>query len=470
LFSEGSEDEQTDTESENEGEANLALMAIVDEGSSTIDMDSIIASKNITDETTINFLLDLAKSRSSKKVDEGEIEASTRSANEVHSNPCINGYETELESIDEGGEEYDGEIDLENCIITNETNNDLHTNQLKINDTSTFTSEVLIHYDDESRLQSLLDESNRTLIEKEGIIQQWIHKHDMLELEIKRLKASHLGEIGILNVKLQNLETENGALRSTSEVSNVTSLDPYYVDKLINSHKMDRIGLGFEKGKSSFESIHNRGPKEKGEHSQTSNTKFKFNGEQYSNYQFFTKKGLTPLKKELPKMKSSHISNAKLDKKSPNHAFRYKYNNRDYKNKKKFQSNDRNTFNPKGSNKTYFKGPDGWFYEIKNKNALQNQTQRYGLARDVPQHHNRVESYKTKSVTSTIAHKSHYRHKSSVHEVRYQPIFNQSSTTQRKSTTMCNYCCHLDHTSLECRFRNVNNKQNVVWVPKATLA
>ena len=470
LFSEGSEDEQTDTESENEGEANLALMAIVDEGSSTIDMDSIIASKNITDETTIQFLLDLAKSRSSKKVDEGEIEASTSSANEVHSNSCFNGYETELEVIGEGGEEYDGEIDPENCIITNETNNDLYTNRLKTNDTSTFTNEVLIHYDDESRLQSRLDESNRTLIEKEGIIQQWIHKHDMLELEIKRLKASHLGEIGILNVKLKNLEIENGALRSTSEVSNVTSLDPYYVDKLINSHKMDRIGLGFEKGKSSFESIHNRGPKEKGEHSQTSNTKFKFNGEQYSNYQFFTKKGLTPLKKELPKMKSSHISNAKLDKKSPNHAFRYKYNNRDYKNKKKFQSNDRNTFNPKGSNKTYFKGPDGWFYEIKNKNALQNQTQRYGLARDVPQHHNRIDTYKTKSVTSTIAHKSHLRHKNSVHEVRYQPIFNQGSTTQRKSTTMCNYCCHLGHTSLECRFRNANNKQNVVWVPKATLA
>jgi len=189
LFSEGSEDEQTDSESENEGEANLALMAIVDEGSSTIDMDAIIASKNITDETTIQFLLDLAKSRSSKKVDEGEIEASTSSANEVHSNPCIDGYETELESSDEGGEEYNGEIDLENCIITNENNNDLYTNRLKTNDTSTFTNEVLIHYDDESRLQSLLDESNRTLIEKEGIIQQWIHKHDMLELEIKKVKG-----------------------------------------------------------------------------------------------------------------------------------------------------------------------------------------------------------------------------------------------------------------------------------------
>ena len=119
----------------------------------------------------------------------------------------------------------------------------------------------------------------------------------MLELEIKRLNASHLGEISILKVKLQTLETKNGALRSTSEISNVTSLDPYHVDKLINSHKMDRVGLGFEKGKSSFESNHNRGPKEKGEHSQTSNTKLKFNSEQYFNYQFFYQKGLNSFEK-----------------------------------------------------------------------------------------------------------------------------------------------------------------------------
>ena len=32
--------------------------------------------------------------------------------------------------------------------------------------------------------------------------------------------------------------------------------------------------------------------------------------------------------------------------------------------------------------------------------------------------------------------------------------------------TMCNYCCKLGHTSLECRFRNGGNKLNVTWVPK----
>ena len=127
------------------------------------------------------------------------------------------------------------------------------------NETSNFTNAILTRYDDEPRLQSLLDESNRILVEKEGIIQKLIAKNDMIELENKKLKVSHLGEIGILKVKIQTLETENRALRSPSEVSNVTSLDPYYVDKLINGQsyrKMDRIGLGFEKGKSSFESNH----------------------------------------------------------------------------------------------------------------------------------------------------------------------------------------------------------------------
>ena len=112
--------------------------------------------------------------------------------------------------------------------------------------------------------------------------------------------------------------------------------------------------------------------KEKGGHTQSSNTKnykFKFNCDQYSTYQFFTKKGKTPLRKETPEVKHSHDTNAKQDQKSQNYAFRYKYNNKNYKNKNNFQNNDRSTFNPKWSNKTYFKGSNGWFYELKNKNA-----------------------------------------------------------------------------------------------------
>ena len=294
LFSDESEAEQSDTESENEQETNLALMASVDEGLSAIDVDSIIASKNITDEITIEFLKDLVKSRNINKEGD-EIEASTSSANEVHLSFGLNDLDTEDELTDEeeGGEEYNDSID--------ETKHDLCTNRLETNDTSNFTNEILTRYDDEPRWQSLLDESNRILVENEGIIQKLIAKNDMLECEVRNLKTSHIGEIGILKVKVQTLETENRALRSPSESSNVTSLDPYYVSNLIHDqsyHKIDRVGFGFEKGKSSFKSNHIQGPKEKGEHSQTSsipNAKLKFNCEQYSTYQFFTKKRFNSL-------------------------------------------------------------------------------------------------------------------------------------------------------------------------------
>ena len=69
-------------------------------------MDSIIASKNITDETTINFLMELAKSRNAKKGDD-VVETSTNSTNEVHSTLSLDGYDTKHEFMNEneGGEE-----------------------------------------------------------------------------------------------------------------------------------------------------------------------------------------------------------------------------------------------------------------------------------------------------------------------------------------------------------------------------
>ncbi|XP_078151948.1 putative LRR receptor-like serine/threonine-protein kinase At5g59680 [Carex rostrata] len=123
-----------------EQDLNLALTANVDEGPSAIDVDSIIASKNITDETTIEFLIDLVKSRNIKKGDDG-IEASTSSANEVHLNWGLDGIESEDELTDEeeGGEEYNGTID--------ETENNLYTNRLEINESSIFKNESFINID-----------------------------------------------------------------------------------------------------------------------------------------------------------------------------------------------------------------------------------------------------------------------------------------------------------------------------------
>ena len=75
--SDESEDDESDTESGNEQEANLALMATVDEKLTILDVDSIIASKNITDDTTIEFLKEMAKSRNKKEDSNNMGEAST---------------------------------------------------------------------------------------------------------------------------------------------------------------------------------------------------------------------------------------------------------------------------------------------------------------------------------------------------------------------------------------------------------
>ena len=130
--------------------------------------------------------MQLAKSSNAKKGDD-IVETSTNSTNEVHSTLSLDGNETEHEFVNEneGGEEYNGTIDVKNWIITNETNNDLYTNRLKTNDTSTFTNEVLIHYDDESRLQSLLDESNRTLIENNVLFNNGFIKMTCQNLKLK---------------------------------------------------------------------------------------------------------------------------------------------------------------------------------------------------------------------------------------------------------------------------------------------
>ena len=76
-----SNDDETDTESDQE-KSNLALMAFVEVEENSVDIDSIIASKNITDPTTLEILESIAISkglkRGIKKVEEKiKVEAST---------------------------------------------------------------------------------------------------------------------------------------------------------------------------------------------------------------------------------------------------------------------------------------------------------------------------------------------------------------------------------------------------------
>jgi replication fork clamp-binding protein CrfC len=99
------------------------------------------------------------------------------------------------------------------------------------------------------------------------------------------------------------------------------------------------------------------------------------------------------------KEKQSQGSNAKIVKstnaksfnKKHNYAFQYKqFDKKINKEKKKFQSNNAIFFNPSWSNKLYFKGPDGWFYEFKNQNNFQTKSQRYEHKRVVSQKHKNI--------------------------------------------------------------------------------
>jgi outer membrane cobalamin receptor len=122
------------------------------------------------------------------------------------------------------------------------------------------------------------------------------------------------------------------------------------------------------------------------------------------------------------------------------------------KEKRNFQSNNAIFFNPSWSNKLYFKGPDGWFYEFKNQNNFQTKAQRYEHKQIVSQKYKNISKEKPKTQAQGL-------------KEGYQNTFVKGS---KKSQTcvFCNYCCHIGHISLDCKLRTENNIINVVWVPK----
>jgi hypothetical protein len=132
----------------------------------------------------------------------------------------------------------------------------------------------------------------------------------------------HLGEVATLKVKVQTLETENRALKSSCISTNITSMD---LDTVIGQRPSNKSGLGYKKSSKTSNC-----PKSKEKQSQWSNAKI---------------------------VKST---NAKSFKKKHNYAFQYKqFDKKINKGKKNFQSNNATVFNPSWSNKLYFKGPDG---------------------------------------------------------------------------------------------------------------
>jgi hypothetical protein len=60
----------------------------------------------------------------------------------------------------------------------------------------------------------------------------------------KKKCQMHLGEVGTLKVKVQTLETENRALKSSCTSINITSMD---LDKAIGQKSSNKSGLGYKK-------------------------------------------------------------------------------------------------------------------------------------------------------------------------------------------------------------------------------
>jgi hypothetical protein len=75
----------------------------------------------------------------------------------------------------------------------------------------------------------------------------------------------HLGELATLKVKVQNLETENRALKSSCISTNITSMD---LDNVIGQRPSNKSGLGYK-----FFSKTSNCPKSKETQSQWSNVK-----------------------------------------------------------------------------------------------------------------------------------------------------------------------------------------------------
>jgi hypothetical protein len=138
-----------------------------------------------------------------------------------------------------------------------------------------------------------------------------------------------LGDVATLKVKVQTLKIENRTLKSSCISTSITSMD---LDKAIGQRPSNKSGLGYKK----FSKTSNC-PKLKEKQGQELNAKI---------------------------MKPS---NAKSFNKKHNYAFQYKqFDKKINKGQRNFQSNNATFFNPSWSNKLYFKGPDGWFYEFKN--------------------------------------------------------------------------------------------------------
>jgi hypothetical protein len=235
--------------------------------------------------------------------------------------------------------------------------------------------------------------------------------------EFKRTKnelSKCNSENAILNVQIQTLKTENRVLKTSSDLRDITNLDLELIYGTRRSH--DKSGLGYVNDSTLSNSKPKKSPTLKGKQSKN----------------VFAKN-----------IKPSIGRNGKPN----NYAYQYRYTN---------MKNIKTTFRPKGDNRIYHRGTNGWSYHIENKKVFQ----KIDKSKVAPQQSKKVQtnmiskgkasSSKLPKAQELTSHfKSHF-----VQEKYHVP-----------TRIFCNYCYKIGHISLDCDFRKRSNK-NVVWVPK----
>ena len=296
------------------------------------------------------------------------------------------------------------ELNLEGC----ETNTNQSENYIITNETSFSLDDNLTHQN-KIRMKSVLGEPSKALIGNEGSLQNLRFKIFELESKVKEYelileshnRESHLDEVGMLKEKVQNLENENRKLKSTNVLNKILESKIKVLEsKIENSDTLD-LSNECEFHLKEIESL-----KTNVQNLEKENRAFKVANEtrniireasqKFAEYRrklndmsgIGYKKGQSSLesnKPTCPKEKGKHTQklNVKHNQKPQNHAFRYRYSNRH------FHNHDRNAFSSFDLNKTYFKGPDGWFYELKNSNTSKQSTQSNGSSRVVSRQTNK---------------------------------------------------------------------------------
>jgi hypothetical protein len=163
--SDESEVEVSGSESRDEQILNLILMGIVDEKCSPIDINVIIANKNITDSITIEALRTVAIMRNKEMQLKEQYEDNAQSASNFTTEIILNF----------------------NDEIGNKSEDDITSN---FDDTSIFLEWKNLIIDNESRLKTHMNKLNNVLFKKESIFEDLKSKILEIESNIKKLSLN----------------------------------------------------------------------------------------------------------------------------------------------------------------------------------------------------------------------------------------------------------------------------------------